>query len=160
MALVQTPSDRLPYIDEHSVSIDADVEGAWGALQRVLGRSFGSGTTGRFARLLGCADTEASGPRPLAPGSTVPGFHVEHAEQPVELALAGSHRFSRYALAFRLEADRDSHTLLRAETRAAFPGLTGSTYRALVIGTRIHVLVTRRLLGATKRLAERERTRP
>jgi len=43
---------------------------------------------------------------------------------------------------------------LRAETRARFPG-GGSLYRAAVIGTRGHVLVTMRLLEAAKRRAER-----
>jgi hypothetical protein len=53
--------------------------------------------------LLGCADTAAAGPRPLATGSTIPGFHVAAAEEPRELALAGRHRFSEYSLVFRLE---------------------------------------------------------
>ena len=44
---------------------------------------------------------------------------------------------------------------MRAETRAEFPRLRGSVYRALVIGTRMHVLVTRRILGGVKRNAER-----
>jgi hypothetical protein len=151
---VPLPSDRLPYVDEHRVAIGASATTTWEALQRVLSSSFGSGATRRFARLLGCADTEASGPRPLATGSAVPGFHVECARPTDELALAGGHRFSDYALVFRLDAEDGERTVLRAETRAAFPGLKGRGYRALVVGTRIHVLVTRRLLGATKRLAE------
>jgi hypothetical protein len=124
------------------------------ALLRVVEGSFGSASTGRAARLLGCADTEASGPRPLAAGSALPGFHVDGAERPRELALAGSHRFSNYALVFRLDKEGES-TTLRAETRAEFPGFKGSVYRALVIRTRGHVLVTRRLLSATKQRAER-----
>lgn len=90
----------------------------------------------------------ASGPRPLAAGSTLPGFHVEVAEPGLELALAGSHRFSEYALIFRLADASAGRTRLRAETRAAFPGVKGAVYRTLVIGSRGHVLVTRRLLGA------------
>jgi hypothetical protein len=155
MPSVPSPSERLPYIDEHSASVGAGASATWTALQRVLSGSFGSGATPRFARLLGCADTEASGPQPLATGSTVPGFHVESAEEPREMVLAGAHRFSGYALIFRLDAGEGGRTLLRAETRAAFPGLKGRIYRTLVIGTRMHVLVTRRLLGATQRLAER-----
>ncbi len=149
-----TGARGLPYVDEHSVTIEAGGEKTWGALLRVVEGSFGSGATGRFAGLLGCADTVASGPRPLATGSTVPGFHVEAAEAPRELTLAGSHRFSNYALIFRLE-ERDGGTVLRAETRAEFPGLKGRAYRTLVIGTRTHVLFTRRMLNATARLAER-----
>jgi hypothetical protein len=86
----------------------------------------------------------ASGPRPLATGSAFPGFHVETAEAPSELGLAGRHRFSTYLLSFRLEDAGSGRTKLVAETRAAFPGLKGSAYRALVIGTRMHVLVTKR----------------
>lgn len=147
-------AEHLPHIDEHSVEIAATSAAVWPALLKVAEGSFGSATTSRFARLLGCADVEPSGPRPLAAGSAFPGFHVESARPGEILALAGSHRFSDYALIFRLD-HIDSHgTCLRAETRATFPGLKGSVYHALVIGTRGHVLITRRLLGAVKRWAE------
>jgi hypothetical protein len=145
----------LPHVDEHSVSIAASPGTAWDALLRVVEGSFASGASSTGARLLGCADTGASGPRPLATGSALPGFHVETAERPRQLALAGSHRFSAYALIFRLDETDGSGTTLRAETRATFPGLKGRAYRTAVIGTRMHVLVTRRLLAATKRSAER-----
>lgn len=144
---------RLPHIDEHSVEIAASPEAVWEALLRVVDGSFGSATTGRVARLLGCTDVGASGPRPLATGSAFPGFHVEAAEHLQELTLAGSHRFSDYALIFGLD-QIDQHTRLRAETRAIFPGVKGAIYRTLVIGSRGHVLVTRRLLGAIKQRAE------
>lgn len=151
-----TASEQLPHVDEHSAEAAASPAVVWEALLRVVEGSFGSAKTGRVAHLLGCADVESSGPRPLAAGSAFPGFHVETAERPHELALAGSHRFSDYALIFRLEELADDRTRLRAETRAIFPGLKGSAYRTLVIGTRGHVLVTRRLLRAVKRRAERE----
>jgi hypothetical protein len=141
---------RLPHIDEHSTEIVASPDVVWEALLRVIEGSFGTTTTARFARLLGCADVSVTGPRPLAPGSSFPGFHVETAERARELVLAGSHRFSDYALTFRLEELDDRHTRLRAETRALFPGFKGGVYRTLVIGTRGHVLVTRRLLNAVK----------
>jgi hypothetical protein len=146
-------AERLPHIDEHSVKIAAGPEAAWEALLRVVEGSFGSASRG--ARLLGCTDIHTSGPRPLAAGSAVPGFHVEAAEQARELALAGSHRFSDYALIFRLEELDGDRTRLRAETRAAFPGFKGSVYRTLVIGTRGHILVTRRLLNSVRQRAER-----
>jgi hypothetical protein len=151
---VSAPSESLPHVDEHAVAIDAGGEEAWKGLLRIVEGSFGGGAAGRFARLLGCADMAASGPRPLERGSTVPGFHVELAEPRRELALAGSHRFSRYALIFHLE-ERGAGAVLRAETRAEFPGPHGRAYRALVIGTRVHVLVTRRLLDAVKQRSER-----
>jgi hypothetical protein len=148
-------ADRLPHVDEHSVQIEAGPQATWEALLRVAEGSVSSGGAPTLSRLLGCADTAASGPRPLAVGSTVPGFHVADATAPEELSLAGSHRFSNYALIFRLDDLGEGRTRLRAETRAEFPGLKGGIYRALVIGTRIHILVTRRILGATKRRAER-----
>jgi hypothetical protein len=152
---MSSPARLLPYVDEHSLAIDADAESTWEALLRVAEGSFGTPRTARVARLLGCAEVEASGPRPLACGSTIPGFGVELAERPKQLTLAGGHRFSSYALIFRLDEQGEQRTVLRAETRADFPGLEGGVYRALVIGTRGHVLVTRRLLGAVKRRAER-----
>jgi hypothetical protein len=151
---MSSATDLLPHIDEHSITVAAAPQATWVALGRVIEASFSGGATPRFARLVGCADTTASGPRPLAAGSVLPGFHVASATEPVELSLAGGHRFSDYALIFRFEP-AGAGTTLRAETRAAFPGLKGATYRALVIRTRMHVLVTRRLLSATKARAER-----
>lgn len=78
-----------------------------------------------FIRVLGCADTAASGPRPMEEGSTVPGFHVVAADAPGERSLAGRHYFSDYALIFRLDELSDSGTRLRAESRAVFPGRLG-----------------------------------
>lgn len=150
-----TTRASLPYIDELPVEIGADREATWAALLRVVEGSFASARGRGPARLLACEDTEPSGPRPLAPGSAFPGFHVETAEPASELGLAGRHRFSTYLLSFRLEDADGERTRLVAETRAVFPGLKGSVYRALVIGTRMHVLVTRRLLTAAKRRAER-----
>jgi hypothetical protein len=149
-------SDLLPHIDEHSAVVGAGAERTWEALLRVVEGSVSADGAARFARLLGCADTEAGGPRPLAAGSTVPGFRVETATAQRELALTGSHRFSRYSLVFRLDDLGEGGTRLRAETRAAFPGLRGEAYKTMVIRTRGHVLATRRLLGATKRRAERD----
>jgi hypothetical protein len=148
-------ADSLPHVDEHSVEIAAPPGSTWDSLLTVAERSFGSEGTSRFARLLGCEDLRASGPRPLATGSTMPGFHVAVAEPPVELALVGRHRFSRYALVFRVEEAGAACSRLRAETRAEFPGLKGSVYETLVIRTRMHVLVTRRILAAVKARAER-----
>lgn len=149
-----TSANHLPHIDEHSLEIEAPPAATWEALLRVVDGSFGSSRTSRFAHLLGCADTSASGPRPLAEGSSFPGFHVEQAKPHSELALRGSHRFSDYALIFRLDELNSDRTRLRAETRAIFPGLKGATYKTLVIGSRGHVVVTRRLLNAVRRRAE------
>lgn len=69
---------------------------------------------------------------------------------PRRLALVGRHRFSRYSLVFELDP-RGRHTVLRALTYARFPGPHGAVYRLLVIGTRLHVVATRRLLGSIRR---------
>jgi hypothetical protein len=149
------PGTPLPYVDELTVEVAADRDATWAALLRVVERSFASARGRGPARLLACEDTEPSGPRPLARGSALPGFHVETIEPGSTLALAGRHRFSTYLLTFQLEDAAPGHSRVTAETRAAFPGLKGGIYRALVIGTRMHVVVTRRLLTATKRRAER-----
>jgi hypothetical protein len=147
--------DALPFVDEHGVEVAAPPEVVWESLCRVAEGLFSSPVAGRGARLLGCESTAASGPRPLAEGSAIPGFVVACAEPGSKLALAGRHRFSEYALVFHLTGDGGT-TRLRAETRARFPGAAGRLYRAAVIGTRGHVLVTMRLLGAVKRRAERD----
>jgi hypothetical protein len=144
----------LPFVDEHGVEIAVPPAAVWESLLRVADGSFSSTATARIARLLGCEPSAASGPRPLVEGSAIPGFAVARAETEAELALVGRHRFSEYALVFRLDAAGGA-TRLRAETRARFPGVSGRIYRTAVIGTRGHVLVTRRLLGAVKRRAER-----
>jgi hypothetical protein len=150
--------DALPFVDEHGVEVAAAPDAVWEALCRVSEGSFSSSSAGRFAHLVGCESTEPSGPRPLAEGSAFPGFVVVRAEPGSHLALAGRHRYSDYALVFHLDGDGRT-TRLRAETRAQFPGASGRLYRAAVIGTRGHMLVTTRLLGAVKRLAEAPRSR-
>jgi hypothetical protein len=131
----------LPYVDEHACEVSAGAAQTWEALLATVERSFGGAGVARAARLLGCEDEN--------------GFHVARSEPERELALAGRHRFSRYALTFRVDSPAPGRSRVRAETRAEFPGLHGAVYRALVIGTRGHVLATRRILGAAKRRAER-----
>jgi hypothetical protein len=155
MVGVSVSAERLPYIDEHALVVEAAREATWTALARVVEGTVGAGAAPRVALILGCADTAAAGPRPLAEGSTLPGFHVAAAERPAELVLAGGHRFSDYALIFRLEEAGEGRTRIRAETRAEFPRLKGAIYKGLVIGTRMHVLATRRILAGVKRSAER-----
>jgi hypothetical protein len=150
----RTPDD-LPWVDEHASEIDAPASIVWPALLRTVERMSAGGTAPRYARTVGCADTEAGGPRPLEIGSTVPGFHVAELAPQASLTLAGSHRFSNYALVFRLEPLGGRRTRLVAETRAEFPGFAGHAYRAAVIGTRMHVLVVRRVMRGVAHRAER-----
>lgn len=144
----------LPWIDEHGGEIAAPVSAVWPALLRTVERMSAGAAAPRYARAVGCADTEAGGPRPLEVGSTVPGFHVAALTPERLLVLAGSHHFSDYALSFRLEPLGAVRTRVVAETRAVFPGFKGRVYRALVIGTRMHVLVVRRVLRGVSRRVE------
>jgi hypothetical protein len=65
--------------------------------------------------------------------------------------MAGRHRFSQYRLVFDLSGIPNGETLLGARTYAAFPGVHGRAYRALVIGSRAHVVATRHILRSVQR---------
>ena len=155
---IDMPLEDLPTIDEHGVLVLAPRDIVWEALMETL-RGFSSRGRERGAELLGCAETMTLG-APERIGSTMPGFVVTRVVKPAVIALAGQHRFSRYGLVFILESTDDDRTLLRAETRAVFPGVTGRIYRALVIGTRGHVLAVHSMLRATRRRAERRNEGP
>jgi hypothetical protein len=146
-------SDRLPHLDEHATTIAAGVDDVWPVLLEALDRIFSRPVAATYARAVGCADHDASGPRPLAVASTVPGFRVVAAVPGSALVLEGRHRFSVYALIFRLDSVAPDWTRLRAETRAVFPGRAGGLYRLLVVGTGGHVLAVRRMLSAIERRA-------
>lgn len=149
--------EDLPHIDEHALVVAADVGEVWRVLLGEVDRAFVRTGSGAVARLMGCAQRSADGPRPLREGSTIPGFQVSTAVPGAELVLSGRHRFSVYALTFRLDPAGPGRTRLCAVTRARFPGVTGRVYRALVIGSRGHVFVVRRFLAGVARRAERER---
>lgn len=124
--------ERLPYIDEHAISIDASPAEVWPALLRVM-----------------CRD-------PRDP-STVPfGFVLDEAREPRRLALKGRHPFAIYRWVFELDGE-DAGTRLRALTWAAFPGLHGKLYRALVIGTGGHRVAVRWTLRRVKGVAAQTR---
>src|ERR1700754_2515490 len=122
----------------HASELGATPAVVWPALLRTVEKMTAGAAAPRYARAVGCADTEAGGPRPLEVGSTVPGFHVAALTPERLLVMAGSHHFSEYALSFRLEPLGAVRTRVIAETRAVFPGFKGRAYRALVIGTRMH----------------------
>jgi len=130
----------LPYVDEHAITIAVPRDRVWAALRCYAATSIGVSPASPLARILG----------------TVPrsGFEVAHAVPAEMLALAGRHRFSRYALVFELADVAGSGTVLSAKTYAAFPGLRGRAYRALVIGTRAHVLATGHMLRNVRRLSQ------
>jgi hypothetical protein len=157
------PAADLPFIDVHSRTVDAPAELVWDALAQVM-----KGWTERplpkvfvgigplLARALACSDTEPPAPGVGMPASTV-GFHVARAESPSLVSFQGRHRFSRYALTFRIQPAGDSGSVIEAETRAVFPGLSGRLYKQAVIGSRGHVLAVGRMLTTVKRLAEADR---
>ncbi|MFJ4203053.1 hypothetical protein ACIP2Y_25950 [Streptomyces sviceus] len=143
----------LPRVDEHAVVVPATAAEVWDALGETLEQSFGRPRSARYARLVGVADRAASGPRPLAKGSALPGFRVADAVPGQELVLVGRHHFSTYALVFRLDSTDGGSTRLRAESRARFPGPGGALYRLLVVSSGAHALLTGRLLAAVGRRA-------
>jgi hypothetical protein len=110
----------------------------WSALQHYAATSLRIPEGNLIARLLG---TE-----PRA------GFEVAESAPTQSLTLVGRHRFSRYMLVFELTDGGEGATRLRAETYAQFPGVRGQVYRALVIGTRAHLVATNHILRSVRRL--------
>ncbi|MGO9152313.1 hypothetical protein [Mycobacterium sp.] len=116
--------ERLPYIDEHAITVDANRAETWSALLRVM-----------------CRD-------PRDPSTVPTGFVLHEARPPERFALKGRHPFAVYRLVFELDtAPGDpGRTRLRARTWADFPGMHGKVYRALVIGTGAHRVTVRKIL--------------
>jgi hypothetical protein len=129
----------LPFVDEHAITIAAPRDLVWRALQRYVARSLRVPAGNPIARLL----------------STQPraGFEVVDTVPIRCLTLAGRHRFSRYLLRFGLTDSAEGSTRLCAQTFAAFPGIGGQVYRALVIGTGAHHAATNHILRSVRRLS-------
>jgi hypothetical protein len=123
---------------EHRRPVNASADAVWRALLKVL-REMGG--TGPLARVLGCDPLRGTAEFAGRLGDAVPGFRVAEAEPGARLALRGRHRFANYALTFRFDGQ-----YLSAETHAEFPGFHGRLYRAVVIGSGGHRLITRHLL--------------
>jgi hypothetical protein len=148
------PLESLPYIDEHAVDVAASAEATWEALVGSL-TAGGSNRRGRLlAERLGCEPSVVAG-EPGMIGATIPGFIVTRSVRPAVLALVGEHRFARYALIFRIDETLAGPVRLRAESRAEWKGRRGRAYRALVIGTRGHVVATQSILRSVRKRAER-----
>ncbi|MDM4138632.1 MULTISPECIES: DUF2867 domain-containing protein [Mycobacterium] len=123
--------ERLPYIDEHAITIDANRDDTWSALLRVM-----------------CRD-------PHDPSTVPVGFTLDKARPPARFALKGRHPFAVYRWAFELDPVAGGRTRVRSATWAAFPGLHGKVYRVLVIGTGGHRLAVRWTLKRIAAAAER-----
>src|ERR1700750_264415 len=115
-----------------------------GVLRRPMGGA------GLFARVLGCDPQVATPGFSGRVGETLPGFRVVESEPGRRLLLRGQHRFARYALTFLIDGDQ-----LCARSEAASPAIRGRLYRALLMGTGGHQLVTRGLLRQVARAAGR-----
>jgi hypothetical protein len=122
-----------------AIRMVASRELVWTALQRYVVTSPRIAEGSPLARILG---TE-----PRA------GFEVSESVPAERLTLVGRHRFSRYKLAFELTDATEGATQLRAQTYAAFPGVRGRVYHALVIGTRVHVVATNHVLRSIRGLS-------
>jgi hypothetical protein len=130
---------ELPYVDEHAITIAASRELVWRALQHYAATSLHIAEGSPIARLLGT--------HPRA------GFEVAESAPTQSLTLVGRHRFSRYMLRFDLTDGGERSTQLSAQTYAQFPGFRGQVYRALVIGTRAHLVATNHMLRSVRRLS-------
>lgn len=128
----------LPFVDEIAVHVAAPPEAVWAIAAR---------------RAHGLAAARHDAPRRLLGTQPPSGFAVTAEHAPREVRLAGRHRFARYELTFTVAPEGDG-TRLAALTHAAFPGAKGRAYRALVIGSRAHVVVARLMLRA---IAQRAR---
>jgi hypothetical protein len=140
--------EQLPFLDEHRERFDVPADVAWTALVGVLRRRMGG--AGTLARVLGCDPAESTPGFSGRVGETLPGFRVVDSEPGRRLALRGQHRFARYALTFLIDGGE-----FCARSEAAFPGVHGRLYRALLMGTGGHQLVTRGLLRQVARAAGR-----
>jgi hypothetical protein len=133
-----------PFIDEHRLTVEAPPQAVWEAVVRFVRRQ--RGPVPRLgARLLGAEPARAS-PGEVEVGSTVPGFAVARLRPGELLVLQGSHRFSTYTLVFRL-APAEAGTTISAVSAAHFPGAWGRLYRALVLGSGLHRVAVRAMLG-------------
>ena len=111
--------ERLPYIDEHAITVAASRDRTWPAVRRII-----------------CRD-------PHDPMSVPIGFVLDEARPPERFALKGQHLFATYKWVFELDAEGPERTRVRSATWAHFPGLRGKMYRALVIGSGGHRVVVR-----------------
>lgn len=154
--------DGLPYIDSHCRRVEATREQVWDALVSVLHARLTGAVAVPFARLVGVTPAAVRGDwhGTPGPGDSLPGFEVAEVRAPARLALRGEHRFAQYQLAFELDTTGETgpgtgaaECTLCARSWGAFPGLAGSGYRAVVIGTGAHRVLVRQLLRLVARRA-------
>jgi hypothetical protein len=148
-------SADLPFIDEFDAVMDAPAADVFVAVARRMGRSMEGPLARAASRALGCLHRGASYTVPPVEGQETNGFRVVAVEAPAKLVMEGEHRFARYRLSFFIEPLAPNRTRVSARTEAAFPGISGTFYRALVIGSGGHGIVVRRMLATVAARAER-----
>lgn len=125
-------SSELPFLDTHTVTVAQGPEPVWEAVVAYADQ-LGFGARNPLPLLLGTVPRAGFTPAVEVPGRV--------------LALSGRHRFARYRLVLEVEPRTEERTtLLHAHSYAVFPGVAGRAYRALVVGTGLHVVATKGLL--------------
>lgn len=145
----------LPFIDEWETDIAAPADRVFLSVAQRIGLGFGGLVPRVFSRLLGCENQGASYTIPPIEGQEASGFRVARVDRPKELILEGQHRFAAYRLSFFVDAVAEGGSRLRARTDAIFPGVKGSVYRALVIGSGGHKFIVKWMLRDMARQAKR-----
>ncbi|HEX3790826.1 MAG TPA: hypothetical protein VHW44_23390 [Pseudonocardiaceae bacterium] len=144
--------NELPFVDELQVLVPAPASAVWRALSKQFSH-FRHAPIVALTHLLGTEPRRAAGGL-LSEGSALPGFAVTEAVPGDRVRLTGRHRFSQYELILSLTT-RPGGTMLSARSYARFPGLHGSVYRQLVIGSTAHRVLLGGLLRTVRRRAVR-----
>jgi hypothetical protein len=135
MATMTGGNHRPPFVDEHVVTVEADIAQGWAAVE-----DYATRLTRTPHRLL----SRVLGTDPAS------GFRIAESEPPRRVTLTGRHRFSTYQLVFEVVPATEG-TQIRALTFAEFPGLRGLAYRTFLTVSRAHPIATRRMLRAIAR---------
>lgn len=144
----------LPFVDAYSTDVRAPARVVWNALLDTMPGPRTPLPLRIWAALWKSDPGESNGLACHVIGAERVGFSVCEVVPLATYALAGQHRFARYQLVFRLHQLDAADCRLTAETFAAFPGMPGHVYQALLIDTRSHALVVRLLLRRVRRRAE------
>ena len=143
-------------MDVHTVTIPASREAAWAGLERYVAGLLRGVERNPLAKLLGLeprAGFERSVSRPPeCLDLTALGRQEEWEDSPEGYPQTPPYEWwnlhDEYDQSARCPA---GSTSLHAHSYAEFPGVHGRVYRALVIGTRAHVVATNHMLRSVRR---------